>query len=156
MNRRSPNRRILAPVALAALAATWCPAHGQEPDLLSADQAFVITARVEARGRIAVDFAIAPGYILYRDRFAFGADAPAIRLARSTFPGPSVKFDAILNQRIQYYRDHVTVRLDLAGKPQPFRLKVQAQGCAVAAGVCYPPIEKEFQVPAWQPEGAKS
>lgn len=128
----------------------------QQVDLLPADQAFQVAARQDAPGRIAVDFRIAPGYILYRDRFAFAADAPAVRVVNPRFPAPAEKFDPVLNQRVSYYRDHVTVLMDLAGTPQSFRLKVQAQGCAVEAGVCYPPITKEFQVPAWLRQGGAS
>lgn len=128
-------------------------ASAQDVALLPAEQAFLIGARQDGPGRIAVDFKIAPGYILYRDRFAFASDAPLVKLVNPRFPAPAEKFDKVLDKQVSYYEGRLSVSLDVMGQPQPFRLKVQVQGCAVEAGVCYPPYSKEFQVPALASKG---
>ena len=142
-------------VMLAALAVLpFCGlAAAQDVSLLPADQAFLIGARQDGPGRIALDFKIAPGYILYRDRFAFASDAPLLKLVNPRFPAPAEKFDKVLEKQVAYYEGRVSVSLEVIGQPQPFRLKVQVQGCAVEAGVCYPPYTKEFQVPALSRKG---
>lgn len=123
-------------------------ATAQEAPLLSPEQAFLIGARQDGLNRIVVDFKIAPGYILYRDRFAFASDAPLVKLVNLRFPVTAEKFDKVLKKQIAYYEGGMEVSLDVIGQPQPFRLKVQVQGCVVKAGVCYPPYTKAFQVPA--------
>lgn len=145
--------RMITGMALLAFA-TFSAA--QEAELLPAEKAFSIAARQDGPNRIAVDFKIAPGYILYRDRFAFAADAPLIKLVNPRFPAPAEKFDHVLDKQVAYYQDRLTVSMEIAGDPQPFRLKVQVQGCAVQAGVCYPPLTKEFQVPAQRRQGGAS
>ena len=147
---------ILHRRALLVLIASLTLCHvavAQEVDVLPAEQAFLVAARQDGDGRIAVDFKIAPGYILYRDRINFASDAPLVKLVNPRFPAPAEKFDPVLNKQVAYYEGRVSVSLDVIGQPQPFRLKVQVQGCAVEAGVCYPPYTKQFQVPAQRRKG---
>lgn len=124
--------------------------------LLPAEQAFVIGARTISERTIAVDFHIAPGYILYRDRFSFTTDDASVRLANLAVRPPAVKYDKALEKEVAYYGDRVSFQFDVTGKAVPFRLVVKAQGCAVEQGVCYPPVSKDFQVPALTPIRRKS
>lgn len=131
-------------------------AHAQDAMVLSAERAFGISARkVDAR-TIAVDFNIAPGYILYREKFFFTVNDPKVKLVKAVFPAPVVKYDKVFEREVGYYSDRVSIQFEVQGAAVPFRLTVAAQGCAVEQGVCYPPITKDFQVPAISQKGVRS
>ncbi|TXF10816.1 protein-disulfide reductase DsbD [Pelomicrobium methylotrophicum] len=120
-----------------------------EEELLPPDEAFraEVTARdgqtLEAR------FSPAKGYYLYRDKFAFGViDSPGIQLAGVEIPPGKPKDDPLFGKVDVFFEPvQVLVRLqrsaDAAG---PVRLKAAYQGCNEPIGVCYPPIEKVFEV----------
>lgn len=131
-------------------------AHAQDALVLPADRAFGISARRVSPRTIAVDFSIAPGYILYREKFAFATNDPKVKLVKAVFPAPVVKYDKVFERDVGYYSDRVSIQFEVQGDAVPFRLTVVAQGCAVEQGVCYPPITKDFQVPAVNQREAKS
>lgn len=148
-------RRYAAIASLMLVSVFGAGAQADSGALLPAERAFVIGARQVSGRTIAVDFNIAPGYVLYRERFSFATDEPKVRLVSAAFPVPVVKFDKAMDREVAYYSDHVSIQFDVAGDAVPFRLIVKAQGCAVEQGVCYPPISKDFQVPAFNKKGAK-
>jgi thiol:disulfide interchange protein DsbD len=140
-------RRILVVSMLAAdLAALSVQAQdGQR--LLPPDEAFKVSARQVAARQIEIEYFIAPGYRLYRDRFAFSTDNPAVQVARVELPPSLVRYDQALGRSVEYYAERVTIRVALAGPSIPVRLTAKAQGCA-EVGVCYPPITRAYSVPA--------
>lgn len=131
-------------------------ARAQDTFVLSADRAFGISARKVTARTIAVDFSIAPGCILYREKFSFTANDPKVKLVKAVFPPPVVKYDKVFERDVGYYSDRVSIQFEVQGDAVPFRLTVVAQGCAVEQGVCYPPITKDFQVPAINQKEGKS
>jgi thiol:disulfide interchange protein DsbD len=132
---------LLACLVPAALAL----AEGQR--LLSADDAFHIGARRTGDRVIDVDFDMAPGYVLYQDHFQFSTNATAVTVLPS-FPPASSRYIEALDKTVSYYSNHVTIHLAVKGGAAPFTLIVGAQGCAIVQGVCYPPVKKDFTVPA--------
>lgn len=141
-------RRGFLHSVVAAYLAVFCVSVQADPDLLQPDEAFRISARrVEARV-LEVEYIIAPGYHLYRDRFSFITDNSAVTVAGFELPPPQEKFDNALGQNMHYYTKRVVVRVRLAGANQTVKLIATAQGCAAIVGVCYAPITKAFSVPA--------
>ena len=84
-----------------------------------------------------VRYVIAPGYYMYRTRFAFALEGAAA--GKPSIPHGKNKFDVTFNKTMEIYRDGVTVTLPLTQAATGMvTLKATSQGCA-DAGVCYPP-----------------
>lgn len=110
-----------------------------EEALLPANVAFRFTASAVDSKTIEVRFAIADGYYLYRERFAFAVETPKATLGPAQLPAGERKHDETFGD-VEVYHDTVVARLPLqvpAGVDR-LRLKVTSQGCA-EVGVCYPP-----------------
>jgi thiol:disulfide interchange protein DsbD len=121
----------LAFAALPALAAS-------PQDLLEPEQAFRFSARGLDGNAVEVQFAIADGYYLYRERFRFVAENA--RLGKPEFPAGERKKDQFFGDT-ETYRKAVRIRVPVeAGAGDPLKLVVTSQGCA-DVGVCYVPME---------------
>ena len=134
-------------IAAAALFASALPAGAVDPgELLDPQDAFRLTVKGVDGHSAEVEFRIAPGYYLYRDRFRFETESGKT-IADAVLPSGKVKQDAFFG-RTETYRDHVRIRLPLTGADlgkKRVRLKVISQGCA-DAGVCYIPQEQWVEV----------
>ncbi len=120
-----------------------CLAGAAEPDLLEPDQAFRFSARLIDAGKLEVNYEIAPGYYMYRNKFTFAADPSSIAIDASQLPPGKVKKDEFFGD-VQIYRGAQRFLLPVTGAPAQdprFSLKVVSQGCA-DIGVCYPPHEQ--------------
>ena len=109
---------------------------GSGEDLLEPEKAFRFSARAVESG-VEVQFAIADGYYLYRERFRFDAKGD-VRLGKPEFPAGIVHKDQFFGE-MQIYRKSVRIRVPAEGSGA-LDLKVTSQGCA-DAGVCYVPME---------------
>ena len=125
---------------------------GQEQDkLLPPDQAFQFSANVKDANTLHVDWQIAPGYYLYRDRFKFALlESPEVALGVIDLPRGQIKQEEDGPKEV--FHDSASFDLPLkrnATGPVNIRLKAKYQGCA-ERGVCYSPIEKtvSLQLPA--------
>lgn len=127
-------------LAGAALAAT-------EDDFLPPEQAFRFAARQIDDSTVEVRFEVAPGYYMYRERFAFATEPSAVKLGTPDFPQGKVKFDDTFGKEMETYRDSVTIRVPVAAAPADgkWTLTVTSQGCA-DKGLCYPPMESVYKV----------
>jgi len=99
----------------------------------------------DARG-VDVEFRIAEGYYLYRDRFRFETAAGEL-IAEVELPTGRLKEDPFFG-RTEIYRRWVHIRVPLSGTDMArarVRLKVVSQGCA-DSGVCYIPQEQWVDV----------
>lgn len=95
---------------------------------LPVDQAFKLSVQT-INQKLSLNWRIAPGYYLYRDRIAFKT------IQRSLPPGIP-KFDTHLGS-YEVYENQVTLQLDHVQLP----LTVHYQGCS-KAGFCYPPVTR--------------
>ncbi|HEU4923170.1 MAG TPA: protein-disulfide reductase DsbD, partial [Burkholderiales bacterium] len=136
-------KRFLIGLVLVALAA---PAHAQlsrllkSDDLLEPEKAFRFSARA-ADGAVEIQFAIADGYYIYRDKFRFAAEGnPAVRLGSPELPAGARHRDEFFGE-VETYRRQVHIRIPAEGQGR-FDLKVTSQGCA-DIGVCYVPMESQ-------------
>jgi thiol:disulfide interchange protein DsbD len=108
-------------------------------DLLEPEKAFRFSARVLDSSSIEINFAIADGYYLYRDKFRFAAEGnAAVRLGAPELPRGLRHKDEFFGE-VETYRKSVRIRLPAQGEGR-FDLKVVSQGCA-DVGVCYVPME---------------
>ncbi len=127
-------------VLLAACAPAAAQLFGKSQELLEPEKAFRFSARA-LDGAVEVDFAIADGYYMYRDKFRFAAEGnPAVRLGRPELPAGARHKDEFFGE-VETYRKQVRIRVPADGEGR-FDLKVISQGCA-DIGVCYVPMESQ-------------
>jgi thioredoxin:protein disulfide reductase len=131
-------------VALGLLLATTVSAWAGNDDFLPPEQAFALQARVLDPHTAELRFDVAPGYYLYRERFAFEA-RPAAGELKAELPPGKVKFDENFQKDVETYRDGLVLRLALPEATRPFTLSVTSQGCA-DRGLCYPPLTRDWHV----------
>ncbi len=115
------------------------------PTFLDPEKAFVLSAQMVEPRVIEVRFQIAKGYYMYRERFEFALDDPAVKLGAPSFPNGVVKYDPTFNKDMELYFGQVSIRIPIGAWPRetagkPLTLNVTSQGCA-EAGLCYPPME---------------
>ena len=137
-----PMMRVLALVLAFLAAPVW--AAGAD-DLLEPEKAFRLSARAVDPTAVEVQFRIADGYYMYRDKFRFavagGSDA---KLGEPQFPPGQRKKDEFFGE-VETYRKQVAVRLPVTGAAEKLQLEVTSQGCA-DVGVCYPPQVQKIDV----------
>lgn len=135
---------LLLPVA--ALAAP------KEDPLFEPERAFRPTARLVAGGAgagdrhgIDVEYAIAPGYYLYRDRLRFEVVPATLLLGPAELPPGEAKEDIFVGKSV-IFRDRVVIHLPFTAsvvRPGSYRLRLTAQGCAEER-FCYSPFTQEL------------
>ncbi|NWG86589.1 MAG: protein-disulfide reductase DsbD [Hydrogenophilaceae bacterium] len=133
--------RFILTAALLMLAAL--PLRAEE-DLLEPEQAFRVSARLVDNANLEMQFQVAKGYALYKEKFKFTADGAT--LGAPAIPKGQIKDDEYFG-KVETLRDSFKVRIPVsyAGTPKPFKFTAVYQGCA-DAGVCYPPQETSFNL----------
>jgi thiol:disulfide interchange protein DsbD len=99
-----------------------------------------------------VDYAIAEGYHMYRERFKFAASGA--KLGEPVIPPGKVEFDDTFNKNVETYHHGVQIRIPVEGTG-PFTLTATGQGCA-DKGLCYPPQDSTARLTAGDGAGAAS
>ena len=123
-------------------------ASADQDGYLDPEKAFVMRAELSGSDTILLNFEIAPGYYMYRDRFQFAVSGDEIKLGDPVFPPGKVKFDKTFNQEMELYFSALKIRVPFSVTPQdtsrerttPSKVTVIGQGCA-EAGLCYPPMD---------------
>ncbi|KPK39254.1 MAG: thiol:disulfide interchange protein [Gammaproteobacteria bacterium SG8_47] len=128
-------------IGIAALAAfiAMLPATAEE-DFLEPDVAFKFSASLASEDVVEVQWSVAPGYYMYRDKISFSSDSAAVELGSTELPPGKVKHDEFFGD-VAIYRDTVRVRMPITrvqADVTTFTLVAKSQGCA-DAGICYPP-----------------
>lgn len=119
-----------------------------EPDLLEAQKAFLVTARLVSDNAVNLQYTIEPGYYMYRDRFRFSLNGQPIVVSRKAWPAGKWKQDPTFG-RVVTYRKSVRLllsipaasRASLTKNNESLILTASSQGCA-DAGICYPPLHQ--------------
>ena len=120
-------------------------AHAAEPEILDPAVAFKFSAKVGSDSVIEITYDIAPGYYLYREKFAFASESPTVQLGNAKIPNGKVKQDEFFG-RIETLRDRVRIAIPFtqtSKQTTPWVLKATSQGCA-DLGVCFPPQTEEI------------
>lgn len=116
-------------------------------DYLLPDQAFQLSATADGAEAVLVKWIIADGYYLYRSKFKFSSNDPAIELGEPVFPQAEIKDDEFFG-KTEIYHHQVEVKVPLRRNDNPARkieLTTVYQGCA-EAGLCYPPQTRKVLV----------
>ncbi len=116
-----------------------------QPQFLPVDQAFAYYTSAPEPGIIAVNWEIAPGYYLYKEKFgfAFAGNAGTTTLA-ATLPSSTSHHDEFFGD-VEVYYDLVAAHLDIPPEHLSGQLTliIEYQGCA-EEGLCYPPQRREI------------
>ncbi|AOB34007.1 protein-disulfide reductase [Bordetella sp. H567] len=116
------------------------PAAHAEVDFLTPEQAFPFSVTMDGPATVRVDYDVASGYYMYRERFVFSVDpAGTSVLGNPVFPPADVKYDPTFDKNMEVYHKPLSIRVPLQAGGGAFTLKVIGQGCA-DKGVCYPPM----------------
>lgn len=132
---------LLVLLALASLA------RGAEPDLLEPDKAFRFAARLKDERTIEVNYQIAPGYYLYRDKFRFVISPAGARLGEARMPAGRKHRDEFFGE-VETYRGSLSILLPFEAHETGagvLTLTATSQGCA-DVGVCYVPHEQKARL----------
>jgi len=115
-------------------------------EFLPPDEAFVFTHEAPAAGQIALNWSIADGYYLYRDKFRVEPLSPGVTVGELPLPAGETKDDPEFGA-VQILRDELNIAAPLVVPPgmTSVELRVSYQGCA-EDGICYPPIKKTLTV----------
>lgn len=137
-------RALLWVVLASALAVALTPGKAIAADeFLPPEEAFRFSASMPDANIVEVRFAIADGYYMYRERFAFRTEGA--KLGEAVFPQGVVKYDETFQKDVETYKKQVSIRLPVEVQGQ-FTLAVTSQGCS-DKGLCYPPMESKVQLP---------
>src|ERR1700693_4614217 len=105
-------------------------------DFLPPEKAFRLSASADGSHGVRLDWVIAPGYYLYRDRIKIVDDSG--RIGAPHFPEGQVKQDEYFGKQVVYHQELIAeVPVASGARTQPLLLHVTYQGCA-GAGLCYP------------------
>lgn len=114
-----------------------------DTDFLQPDAAFHAQLSEAGPGALQIQFTVAPGYYLYRERFAFATTTPGVVLGAPEYPKGELKYDPTFQKELEVYHRSMAVRIPIEHAAGPFDLQVTMQGCA-DKGLCYPPMHKTF------------
>ncbi|MEI6336029.1 MAG: protein-disulfide reductase DsbD [Methylococcaceae bacterium] len=123
-------------------------------ELLPAEQAFQFFATVKDANTLHVNWEIAKGYYLYREKIQFElTNATGNSLGNYTIPRGEPKHDEAFGQ-VETFHNELGFDLPLIRSnnlAQSITLRANFQGCA-DRGVCYPPMTKkiDLELPAAQ------
>jgi thioredoxin:protein disulfide reductase len=118
----------------------------QAAEFLDPDVAFQQKSQITADQNVQLDWVIAPGYNLYKEKLhVFVGDKEII--SKLSLPVAIKKFDTNFNKQVEVYHDKLSVAIPKELMSQNAVLKLQYQGCS-DEGLCYSPIDKSFQLKA--------
>ncbi|MEJ2620835.1 MAG: protein-disulfide reductase DsbD [Candidatus Thiodiazotropha sp.] len=141
-----PINLIVLLLLLTGVAVT-AQAEWNEDDLLMPDQAFQISAQSVATDTLKVEWRIADGYYMYRDKIHFDTEAIGIELGEPSLSKAKIKQDEFFGE-VAIYRDRAVAEIPfkrIQGAAETLLLKARSQGCA-DQGICFPPHMQEVRL----------
>ena len=112
-------------------------------EFLHPDKAFVPSIQHD-NSNIRISWEIEKGYYLYMGMFKFTTDNDLVKIINIKMPEGQKKHDEFFGD-VDVYYSKTHADLEIQDNSLPFNLIVTYQGCA-EAGLCYPPIIKEFNI----------
>ena len=137
---------FLIPLLFLLGLATAAQGLWSEDELLLPDQAFQISGRTDG-DRLIVEWRIADGYYMYRDKIRFETDSMGFELGAPSLSEAKIKQDEFFGE-VAIYRDKARAEIPLRriqGAGETLLLKARSQGCA-DQGICFPPHEQEVRL----------
>jgi len=119
-----------------------------EDELLPAEQAFQFFATVKDANTLRMNWVIADGYYLYRDKIKLAlTNTPSVQLGEIKLPQGQPYHDEAFGQ-VQIFYNELSFDLPIirsTKNSQTISLIAKYQGCA-DRGVCYPPMESKIEL----------
>ena len=122
------------------------PAWAEE-EFLPPEQAFPLVAEAEGPNQVVINWSVAEGYYLYRNKFRFRSLTAGIRPGEADIPPGESRHDEFFGE-VKILRGAIEVWLPLERGPdsgERLDLEVSSQGCA-DAGFCYPPHRQTLAI----------
>jgi len=115
-------------------------------DLLTADQAFAVSAKAVSADLIEVSWEITDGYYLYRNKTSITSQTTDVDLGVPDMPVGKTKHDDFFGDVITY-RNQLKISIPVTNKSSlsSFKVLIKYQGCA-DIGICYPPQKKILSI----------
>lgn len=114
-------------------------------DFLPVSEAYKVQISASA-DELLVDWTIAPGYYLYKEKFKLSAKtAEGSAALDPAFETGEVKFDEYFQKEVETYHNFTQIKVPVTALANNFELKLRSQGCA-DAGLCYAPQTQYFQI----------
>ena len=139
---------LLSPLVQASNFLDSLPGLGgsKKPTFLPPDQVFQVQVVAQDAHTLQANFNIAQGYYLYRDRINFKAMDETAKFAAPVFPEGDLKDDPNFGRIVVFHHSFQAAVPVQSNKPaEKIKVVVEYQGCS-EQGLCYPPIEKTFEV----------
>jgi len=121
---------------------------GADDDILDPEDAFLVSYDSQP-GLFKVNWIIAEGHYLYRDKLQITTDDTEIISKPLIMPAGDSKDDPIFNKTLYVFHNFADATLPYqytGNGDKDVTFKVKYQGCSEIAGICYPPQAKEFTV----------
>jgi len=121
---------------------------GGQDDILDPDDAFQISYDSQP-GKFKVNWVIADGHYLYRDKMQITTDEASINSKPLLMPQGDSKDDPIFNKTLFVFHNFAEATLPYiysGNGDKDVTFKVRYQGCSEISGICYPPQTKKFTV----------
>ena len=119
------------------------------PKILPPDEAFLVAAAMTDAQQVKIEYTLTPHTYLYRDKLAYVVKSPAdVKVASVDTPAGDVKDDPSFGRTEVYHENFAaTVTLSRAlAADEKLVMDASWQGCNEAVGICYPPINRDFEL----------
>ena len=113
-------------------------------EFLDPDVAFQQKSQLTDAQSVQLDWVIAPGYNLYKEKIHVVLGDTDV-VTKLSLPEAIKKFDKNFNKTVEVYHDKLSVAIPKELLAKNAVLKLQYQGCS-DEGLCYSPIDKSFQL----------
>lgn len=121
------------------------PLGSNNGGFLPVEEAYKVNITVEDE-QLFIDWTIAKGYYLYREKFRVSAKVgDNTQAVNAQLEEGQQKYDEYEEKEVPVFYDSTRITVPLAGQPTEFLLNVRSQGCA-DAGLCYAPRSQTFQI----------
>jgi thiol:disulfide interchange protein DsbD len=131
---------------------------GDMPRVLPPEEAFKLDAAMPDAQTVVLNYRLAPGTYLYRNKLGLVVSAPAgVTVKTAVTPQPDVKDDPNFGRTEVYHRDfRATYTLSRAlAAGETLLAEAAYQGCNETAGICYPPATTPLKLAVAQAAAAK-
>ena len=134
----------LCTLLAAALVLAPMPVQATEDALLPPEKAFELSVNSTADQQINLNWKIAQGYYLYREKLKLDLDGQKIDYQALNLPQGTIVDDPLFGE-VTIYKNTLAFELP-AGDTSPSTLTVTSQGCYEPIGICYPPQTQRFSL----------
>lgn len=116
-------------------------------DLLPADEAFQLQVSSNNNNQLILDFRVAEGYHLYKDKIKATLKQGNAILGSLQLPEAVQANDPVFGD-VQVYHGDFQAILPVENIADTAEIEIQYQGCSSESGVCYPPAKKQMTLQA--------